>query len=161
MKYRSMMSEKFEAHEVLEVALAVSDGLQFLHRHGVVHRDVKPDNLVYSNCREKLKLIDFSLAGVARLGDSQSKVHGEVGTEGYQAPEVLLSAGKIGYDHKCDIFSLGCVVHAMLEGDPPKVDVSSGAAKVDLTLSDRLSVPTRRFVTDLLAVNPIDRPTAA
>merc|ERR1712224_266031 len=118
-------------------------------------------NLVYSNCREKLKLIDFSLAGVACLGDSQSKVHGDVGTEGYQAPEVLLSAQQKGYDHKCDIFSLGCVMHAMLEGEPPKVDVSMGSARVDMKLSDRLSLPTRRFVADLLAINPLDRPTAA
>lgn len=165
MKYRQATGSRFEPQEVLDVAVAVSQGLAFLHVQGIAHRDVKPENLIYSNgTPRELKLIDFSLAAVARADQMEGAFHGEVGTEGYVAPEVLMQGkGAQGYGPKCDIFSLGCVLHAMLAGNAPTVELSSSgpfAARVNSSLPAGVSSKTRRFLNSLLAVRPEDRPEA-
>lgn len=150
----------FEAREVLDVALFVSQGLRFLHDHGIAHRDVKPQNLIYSRCRKHLKLIDFSLAGMASEEEMETAFHDNVGTNGFVAPEVL-RGGDMGYGPSCDIFSLGCVLHEMLAGEPPNVELCGESSRVTTCLPDKLSGATRRFVDSLLAVDPMDRPKAA
>lgn len=155
----------FVPQEVLDVARSVSEGLHFLHARGVAHRDVKPSNLIYSLSRKDLKLIDFSLAGVAPK--EEMFFHGNVGTKGFVAPEVLRDGlpGNVrtkGYGFSCDMFSLGCVLHEMLAGEPPIVKLcDESSAEVIDCLPQLLSSTTRNFVRSLLAVNPADRPTAS
>jgi len=157
-QYKKSSGTCFEAHEVLDVALSVSEGLRFLHSLGVAHRDVKPSNLIYSTSRKELKLIDFSLAGVAPK--EEMSFHGNVGTKGFVAPEVL-RGGDTGYGPSCDIFSLGCVLHEMLAGEPPVVKLGDESAQVVTSLPQTLSSATRDFVDSSLAVDPANRPTAA
>lgn len=165
-KHRKASGTTFTAQEVLDVALSVSEGLGFLHAQGIAHRDVKPGNLIYSVSREDLKLIDFSLAAVAPKKTMQhfphhQHFHGNVGTKGYVAPEVLRNSSKNGgYGPTCDVFSLGCVLHEMLAGEPPSVELGNGSTRVVTNLSSGLSRATRHFVDSLLALNPASRPTA-
>lgn len=162
---RMKYSSKFEPHEVLEVAIAVSQGLAFLHTQGIAHRDVKPENLIYSSgTPRELKLIDFSLADVAQSDQMNGAFRGNLGTEGYVAPEVLMQGkGADGYGPSCDIFSLGCVLHAMLANKPPDVQLpgsGSGDVRVNTCIPAGVSSKTRRFIQSLLAVNPEERPEA-
>jgi len=167
---RSESGVRFEEQEVLDVAVSVSDGLRFLHARGVVHRDIKPDNLVYSESKKELKLIDFSTADAApKEEESMLKAfHGAVGTRGYGAPEVCLDGqgyGLKGYGPSCDIFSLGCVLHEMLAGRVPQVELfpqSPGAkARVICCLPEDVSAETRSLVKSMLHVIPTRRPTAS
>jgi tetratricopeptide (TPR) repeat protein len=100
--------------EVVRIAGAVADALDYAHQHGVVHRDVKPDN-VYLLTDGRIKLTDF---GIARLMfEANLTADGQVfGTPSYMSPEQV--AGK-GIDPRSDIFSLGVMVYEMLAGRKP------------------------------------------
>jgi len=90
------------------------DGLQYLHHHGFVHRDIKPDNYLKLNNSEDspLKLADFGLC--VRIAPEEKLTHA-LGTEGFIAPEVL----KHCYDQKADIFSLGITIFSICANEIP------------------------------------------
>jgi len=101
----------------LEVALVVADkvamGLAFCHESGVVHRDVKPANILLSEEGE-VKLTDF---GIAKAQDASITVTGTtLGSPAYMAPEQLRS---MEVDRRADIFSLGVVLYEILSGRKP------------------------------------------
>ncbi|KAJ4830818.1 Phosphoenolpyruvate carboxylase kinase 1 [Turnera subulata] len=89
--------------------------LAHCHRLGVVHRDVKPDNILFdAHDPSRLKLADFGSA--AWLGEDGGRLSGVVGTPYYVAPEVLLGRE---YNEKVDVWSAGVVLYVMLAGIPP------------------------------------------
>jgi serine/threonine protein kinase len=86
-----------------------------LHSYGIVHRDIKLENVMMSDSTEKSvpKLVDFGLAKI--IGPSE-KTTEPFGTLGYVAPEVLK---KEPYTFSCDLWSLGCISYALLSGSLP------------------------------------------
>ena len=102
--------------EVLEVLGQVCDGLDFAHRQGVVHRDIKPTNIRVQRDGKKLraKVMDF---GVARVANSDMTATGMVmGTVSYMAPEYIRS-GKP--DPRSDLFAVGVMLYEALSGRKP------------------------------------------
>jgi calcium/calmodulin-dependent protein kinase I len=89
--------------------------IQFLHSFGIVHRDIKLENVMMSDNSERAvpKLADFGLAKI--VGPSE-KADEPFGTLGYAAPEVLR---KEPYGSACDLWSLGCIVYSLLCGALP------------------------------------------
>ena len=104
-----------ELREILRIALQTASGLAAAHAQGLVHRDVKPANILLENGMERVKITDFGLARAA--DDASLTMSGSVaGTPPYMAPE---QARGEGVDHRADLFSLGSVIHAMCTGEPP------------------------------------------
>lgn len=102
------------AQEALRIAAAVADALEYAHRHGVVHRDVKPDN-VHLEPDGRVVITDF---GIARLTFEPSlTADGQIfGTPSYMSPEQV-KGGDL--DKRSDIFSLGVMLYEMLSGRKP------------------------------------------
>lgn len=105
--------------EAMSFACDVLDALDHAHRHGIVHRDVKPANVVLSS--EGAVLLDFGIArAVAASGSDQLTRSGiAVGTSTYMSPEQISAATDI--DHRCDLYSLGSVLYECMAGQPPFV----------------------------------------
>ncbi|MHC4401914.1 MAG: serine/threonine-protein kinase [Planctomycetota bacterium] len=104
-----------EPKEVLRIAVQVASGLAAAHAQGLVHRDVKPSNILLENDVERALLTDFGLARVVDdAGITQTGV--VAGTPHYMSPE---QAGGEAVDHRSDLFSLGAVLYFTCTGRPP------------------------------------------
>lgn len=105
--------ERFSVREVARVMGELLDALQYSHDHGVVHRDVKPANMILTRAG-RVKVADF---GVARIESSNmTQVGTVIGTPAYMSPEQL--AGQT-VDSRTDIYSAGVVLYQLLTGDRP------------------------------------------
>jgi tetratricopeptide (TPR) repeat protein len=105
---------KCDIQTVLRIAIDVCGALQFAHSHGVLHRDVKPENILITQ-EGVAKLMDFGLAKM--LGEPGVTKEGViVGTVAYVAPENALGKGA---DQKSDLYSLGAVLYEAVTGKPP------------------------------------------
>ncbi len=105
-----------ELMEILRIGLQVASGLAAAHAQGLVHRDVKPANILLESGMARVKITDFGLARLADDASSVSQSGGLAGTPPYMAPE---QARGEGVDHRADLFSLGSVLYAMCTGSPP------------------------------------------
>jgi serine/threonine-protein kinase len=112
---RDMISKKqLDLVSAVEIAAQVAEGLAFAHSHGIVHRDVKPGNVMVI-AGNRAKIMDF---GIARVRKSDVKTHTGLllGSPKYMAPEQVMGRP---VDSRSDIFSLGVVLYEMLAGSPP------------------------------------------
>ena len=104
---------------VVSIVARIADALAYAHQHHVVHRDVKPANVMYEPQSDSVKVTDF---GIARITDSSRTKTGMVlGTPSYMSPEQL-SGKKI--DGRSDLFSLGVMLYQLLGGRLPFVGES-------------------------------------
>ncbi len=103
--------------ETIRLADDLLDALDHAHGHSIVHRDVKPDNVVLAN--RGAVLLDFGIArAVAASGSDRLTRSGiAVGTSTYMSPEQITALKEI--DHRSDIYSLGAVLFECLAGQPP------------------------------------------
>ena len=105
--------------QVVSILARVADALAYAHGNNVVHRDVKPANVMYELASDQVKVTDF---GIARLTDaSKTKTGMVLGTPSFMSPEQL--TGK-KVDGRSDLFSLGVTLYQMLCGRPPFVGES-------------------------------------
>jgi serine/threonine-protein kinase len=126
--------------KAVDVVARAAEALGYAHKHGVVHRDVKPANLMYHAESDTLKVTDF---GIARLTDSSKTKTGMVlGTPSYMSPEQL--AGK-RIEGRSDLFSLGVTLYQLLSGRLP----FEGESMAQLMFKIANEPPA-----DILAVNP-------
>jgi serine/threonine-protein kinase len=98
----------------LGIAAQVADGLAYAHDHGIVHRDVKPANIMILN-DGRVKITDFGIARM-RAAEVRTQTGVMLGSPRYMAPEQVL--GKRA-ETRSDIFSLGVILYEMLTGEPP------------------------------------------
>jgi serine/threonine-protein kinase len=109
--------------EILRIGSQIAEGLAAAHDQGLVHRDVKPENVLLEEGIERVTITDFGLARA--VDDNTVTQHGTIaGTPMYMSPEQ--AAGK-KVDQQSDLFSLGSVLYALCTGRPPYRDDSSYA----------------------------------
>jgi eukaryotic-like serine/threonine-protein kinase len=107
---------------VLEIAEQLADALAYAHHQGVVHRDVKPANVIFDPASRRAVLTDF---GLARGPDAQATRSGVMlGSPAYMAPELLAGAPP---DARSDLYALGALTYELLAGRPPFDQPSLGA----------------------------------
>ena len=100
----------------IQIALDISSGMESAHSAKVIHRDLKPNNVMI-NDDDELKIVDFGIAAASQSSDTKlTKTGLLVGTPTYMSPEQVL--GK-EIDEKTDIYSLGTIIYEMLTGRPP------------------------------------------
>jgi serine/threonine protein kinase len=155
-----------EVKEVLRIGIQVASGLAAAHQHGLVHRDVKPANILLENGVQRVKLTDF---GLARAADDASLTQSGfiAGTPRYMSPE---QANGEPVDHRSDLFSLGSVLYELCTGRPPFR--APNTAAVLRRVSEETPRPVRevnpdapgplcRLIDRLHAKKPADRPASA
>jgi len=118
----SVVGHLIPASQCVALAMQVLAGLEHVHRHGVVHRDLKPDNIFVTrdaNGRELLKIVDFGIARVIEPSPSDSlrtKIGAVVGTPAYMSPEQALGHE---VDGRADLYSAGVMTYELLLGHLP------------------------------------------
>lgn len=103
--------------EVIEIVGCVAAALDYAHARNIVHRDIKPDNVLFLGSRPFVS--DFGVArAIVEAGGNELSSSGLIlGTPEYMSPEQ--AAGHRDLDGRSDVYSLGCVVYEMLAGEPP------------------------------------------
>jgi serine/threonine protein kinase/tetratricopeptide (TPR) repeat protein len=110
---------RIEPARAIGILRQVCKGLGAAHDVGIIHRDVKPPNIMLTKRNGRsdcVKIVDFGVA--AMLADQNDKQDMMVGTPHYMAPEQ--TKGKV-FDHRLDVYALGCTAYRMLAGRPPLV----------------------------------------
>jgi len=144
------------------VSLQVCQALGFVHSHGIVHRDVKAENIVFSGRGVEVKLIDFGLAGFEADDEEMMK---RCGSPGYIAPEVI---GGERCSFVADIFGLGVVTYLLIAGQLPfpgktMEDILKKNIRCQVRFEDDIWFgleEARSFVMSLLAKDVNSRPAA-
>ena len=131
-----MEIDKYRSAGARRVLLGVCDALVVLHDHGIIHRDVKPENVMIEKSG-RVVLIDFN---ASRIESGASKDTVIMGTVGYASPEQL---GLSQTDARTDIYATGVLYNVMLTGQHPSVTIAPGKAG--------------RIVRKCTAVNPNER----
>lgn len=112
----SIAGDEAYIRQIVEMIRDIARALDYAHAQGVTHRDIKPDNLLLDR-EGRLHLVDFGLARVVE--EDNITLTGELmGTPLYMSPEQV-AAGRIGIDHRTDLYSLGVVLYHLLCLQPP------------------------------------------
>ena len=161
LRHKLDRERQLSLEEALRITREVASALDYAHRHQVMHRDVKPENILL---HEGAALVaDFGI-GKALSGDKSITQSGiSVGTPAYMSPEQ--ASGDPSIDGRSDLYSLGCVLYEMLAGEPPFTGPTSQAIIAKRFVSPVPSVRTTRDVPEAvdaavmraLSRTPVDR----
>jgi serine/threonine protein kinase len=153
-----------EARQVCKIALMAVD---YCHKKKVAHRDIKPENflLVDEGDDTSVKLVDFAFAKKETHDNSLKTL---CGTAQYVAPEIL-DSNRQGYNHKCDIWSLGVFAYLLLGGYPPfegildnlVKEITRGYFEFHEEYWSDISGPAKDMIRSMLVVTPEERVSAS
>lgn len=162
----------FNEEQTASLVKQILSAVTYLHAQGIVHRDLKLENFLFStnDPSSELKMIDFGLSKHFKYDDVHSE---KVGTPYTVAPEVI----KGSYDARCDVWGIGVITYLLLCGDSPfggcdasgmnkslaeiRNNILSGVFKFEPeNIWEDVSQDAKDFVTALLNANPEERPSA-
>ena len=157
--------------DAVDSVIQAAEGLGYAHDRGIIHRDVKPSNLM-RDPSGRIRLLDLGLARLCLpveldpedVTDAATEVGDLLGTAAYMAPEQSQNPHEV--DRRCDIYALGCTLHYLLTGSP----VYGGSSYVDKVVAHRTAeippltsphgeIPARlqSAFTKMIAKDPDDR----
>jgi serine/threonine protein kinase len=172
---------KLDAEVAVGYTLQAARGLKFGHDHGMIHRDIKPDNLML-NIHGVVKVADLGLvklpgqrsdpdeagpsnpSALADLAADVTSANVAMGTPAYMSPEQCRDAANV--DHRADIYSLGCTLYVLLTGRPPfegrtAIEVMTKHATEAIIppeqIVDRVPKSVSKVLLKMMAKNPDDR----
>ncbi len=163
LRSRLMRLGRLPVSEVLRVGREIALGLEAAHRRGLLHRDIKPDNVWLEAEAGQVKIVDFGLARAADGTPSITHAGAIMGTPQYMAPEQIRGDA---IDERCDLFSLGSLLYYAATGQPP---FSGGNVMATLLAvsHDRVTPPRQRvpelpeplsdLILQLMEKSPEDR----
>jgi serine/threonine-protein kinase len=129
--------------ETRRILRDVADALAYAHERGVIHRDIKPDNILIDAQSGRPMVTDFGIARAVSEGDSRLTATGiAIGTPTYMSPEQ--AAGERTIDGRSDLYSLGIVGYQMLTGEPPFIANSTPAILVKHISERPIPIEQRR-----------------
>ena len=151
-----------ESQQAIEVIADACQALNFSHQHGIIHRDVKPANIMISKTGA-VKVMDFGIARALADASSVTQTAAVIGTAQYLSPE---QARGEKVDARSDVYSLGCVLYEILTGEPPFIGDSPVAVAYQHVREDPIPPSERHpgispeldaVVLKSLAKNPDNR----
>jgi len=164
-------NEQMPERDAAMLTMQIIGAINHMHLHGVVHRDVKPENFLFTRREPEreplppqvspLKLIDFGLS--RRLSfESGIRMTPKIGTAEYMAPEAFAGLLDEALADRADMWSVGVVLHTMLTGHFPSPRLAKHAAQDYFTTPywGRFSPECRDMLMQLLNCRPVQRPTA-
>ena len=149
--------------QILRIGVYLADALSYAHAAGVIHRDIKPDNIICTDHQGSVKLMDFGIAQLHRpgqVGEANSII---AGTPKYMSPEQM--AGN-HVDGRSDLYSLGVVLYRLATGHPPYSaasigelfeQVNDGPEPTLKPINSSMPAPLVELIRALMRKNPEDR----
>ncbi len=123
-------NKRLGVEEAVRIVKDILNALNYAHRQGIVHRDVKPANVMVER-EGKVWLLDFGIA--LAMGEQRRTRTGQtVGTLLYMSPEQIIKPRSI--DHRSDVYSVGCMLYEMVTGQAPFVKNQDGIADSDFAI---------------------------
>jgi len=168
LRERITRERQLPVDEAVRIAREVADALAYAHAHGVIHRDVKPENILLEAGHAVVADFGIARAAAEAGGERLTRSGMMLGTPAYASPEQM--AGDQEVDGRSDVHGLGCVLYEMLTGEPPYSGASLAvilARKTAGSLTSarelRPAVPEalEQTLTRALSVLPADRQQSA
>ena len=171
LRVRVARSGELPAGEAVRILREIASALTYAHGHGVVHRDIKPDNVLLSG--DVAMVTDFGVAralSAATLSDhgATTSIGVAIGTPGYMAPEQ--ASADPALDHRADVYAFGVLAYEVLSGSPPFAGRSVQATLAAHIVEAPEPITKRRpglppalaaLVMQCLEKRPCDRPQSA
>jgi serine/threonine-protein kinase len=162
LRQRLLREPRLPLAEALRIAREAADALAYAHEQGVVHCDVKPENILLQ--KDHVLVADYGIARAANVGESSARNGPVFGTPQYMSPEQALGTADI--DGRSDVYSLGCVLYEMIAGAPPfeghsvttivarhSLEQAPDLSRVDRSVPEKVQAAVARA----LAKNPAER----
>jgi HAMP domain-containing protein len=135
--------EKLPLEVILDCAAQIADALDYAHSKGVVHRDMKPDNIILDSKRKTVKIADFGIARIEEGNKETTMVGLMMGTPRYMSPE---QASGIVVDGRSDLFAMGVILYEMITGQ--KAFDAESMPTLILQIVQKNPIPIRQITAD-------------
>ncbi|WP_339719614.1 protein kinase [uncultured Paraglaciecola sp.] len=140
-------NKKLPLKQTLIIALQLAKSLDYAHKSGIIHRDIKPDNIIVMPDGESIKVADFGIARMNETEESQKTQVGSVlGTPRYMSPEQALGDT---VDGRSDLFSVGTIMYEMLSGN--KAFDAGNMATLMIQIAQKQPEPLKTLCPDIPA----------